>query len=279
MVRVRRGPLQIIRLLAPTAVPRVLGWGSVALVGAAFLWWSPLSPVALWRADVMLGQGSPLGATEIYDAIAQSNPLPHLRAAALERSALTWSVELGMPQEARVRLEMLLHQNMTEPERADLLDRVGELLVLEGHTIEAARRLREAHDIAPEVPEAAERMMRAARAASAGGDLELAARLWRRLGDAHPEERARSELGLANVALSKGDVEVALQAFEAASEFAKALAMGGPELSSVASLGSATCLERLGELDEALAELDEADLPEEVIERRAARIRAREAIR
>jgi tetratricopeptide (TPR) repeat protein len=227
----------------------------------------------------MLGHGSPLAATELYDAIAHTNPLPHIRAQALERSALTWSVELGMPQEARIRLEELLHEEMTDPQRADLLDRVGELLILEGHVLEAARRLREAHDIAPEMAGASERLARAARAAASGGDLDLAARLWRRLGDAHPEERARSELGLANVALSKGDMEVALQAFEAASKFAGDLAVGGHEVASVASLGSATCLERLGELDEALAELDEADLPSEVVERRAARIRAREAIR
>lgn len=221
----------------------------------------------------MLGHGSPLAATEIYDSIANMNPLPNLRAAALERSALTWSVELGMPQEARVRLEQLLHQRMSDKERADLLDRVGELLVLEGHTLDAARRLREAHDIAPDLPEASERLARAARAAATGGDLDLAARLWRRLGEAHPEELARSELGLANVALSMGNVEVALRAFEAATKAATA-----PEIEGVARLGAATCLERLGALDQALAELDEADLPSEVAERRAAQIQARKAI-
>lgn len=273
MARVRRGPLHVVRLLAPGIVPRVFGWGSVAIVTAAFLWLSPISPVALWRADVLLGHGSPMSAIYIYDSIAHTNPLPNLRTAALERSALTWSVELGMPNEARDRLEQLLLERMSDADRALMLDRVGELLLLEGYTLDAARRLREAHDIAPDLPEAPERMARAARAAATGGDLELAGRIWRRLGDAHPDERARSELGLANVALSAGNIEVALEAFEAASKYATA-----PELAGVASLGSATCLERLGALDQALAELDDADLPSAVVERRAAQIQARKAI-
>lgn len=274
MSRVRRGPLQIVRLLAPAVVPRVIGWGSVAIGLALFLWTSPISPVALWRADVMLGHGQPFDAIRVYDAIAKTNPLPSLRAAALERSALTWSVELGAPHEAQARLELRLHQRMSDEERADVLDRLGQMLILEGRQLEAARRLREAHDIAKHVPGAPDRMARAARTAAFGGDLELAARLWRRLGTDHPEQRARSELGLANVALSQGDVEVALVSYEAADDHAF-----DPDVASAASLGAATCLERLGEFDEALAELDDADLPPQVRESRAKKIRAREAIR
>ncbi|MEQ1505387.1 MAG: hypothetical protein ABMB14_24355, partial [Myxococcota bacterium] len=104
MAAIRRGPLQVVSLLAPSVVPRVLGWGSVAIGVAIFLWTSPVSPCALWRADVMLGHGNPYGATLLYDQIAKTNPLPNVRAAALERSALTWSVELGMPTNARDRL-------------------------------------------------------------------------------------------------------------------------------------------------------------------------------
>lgn len=273
MARLRRGPLQVVRLLAPSVVPRVVGWGSVAIGLAIFLWTSPVSPVALWRADVLLGHGQPYRAIQVYDAIAHTNPLPSLRAAALERSALTWSVELGAPHEAQDRLEQRLHQRMSDEERATVLDRLGQMLILEGRQLEAARRLREAHDIAKDLPDAPDRMARAARTAAFGGDLELAARLWRRLGTDHPEQRARSELGLANVALSQGDVEEALASYEAAADHAF-----DPDIRSVASLGAATCLERLGDLDEALAELDEADLPPEVLESRAKQIRAREAI-
>ncbi|MEQ1505473.1 MAG: tetratricopeptide repeat protein, partial [Myxococcota bacterium] len=161
-----------------------------------------------------------------------------------------------------------------DDERADLLDRVGQLLMLEGEHLDAARRLREAHDIAPEAHGAAERLARAAGSAAMGGDLDLADRMWRRMGQAHPDQLARSELGLANVALARGRVEEALASYEAASNHAF-----DPDVSSVASLGAATCLERLGDLDEALAELDAADLPPEVHASRAAQIRAREAVR
>lgn len=274
MARLRRGPLQIVRLLAPSIVPRVFGWGSVAIGMAIFLWTSPVSPVALWRADVMLGHGNPFQAIQVYDAISKTNPLPSVRAAALERSALTWSVELGAPHEAQARLEQRLYQRMSDEERATVLDRLGQMLILEGRQLEAARRLREAHDIAKNLPEAPDRMARAARTAAFGGDLELAARLWRRLGTDHPEQAARSELGLANVALSQGDVEEALGNYLAAADHAF-----DPDVASAASLGAATCLERLGDFDEALAQLEGADLPPQVRESRAKQIQAREAIR
>lgn len=261
-------------MLAPGVVPRVLGWSSVAIGVALFLWTSPVSPVALWRADVMLGHGSPIEAIGLYDAIAATNPLPWVRAAALERSALTWSVELGQPSEARERLERRLNQHMSSAEQADVLDRVGQLLLLEGQSLDAAVRLREAHDIAKDAPGASDRLARAARAAANGGDLDLSARMWRRMGQDHPEQLARSELGLANVALARGEVEEALASYEAAAKHAV-----DKNIVSVASLGAATCLERLGDLDQALAELDAADLPPEVHASRAAQIRAREAIR
>ncbi|MEQ1567850.1 MAG: tetratricopeptide repeat protein [Myxococcota bacterium] len=271
---VRRGSLQVVKLLAPSMVSRVLGWSALTLGFALFLWTSPASPVALWRADVWLGHGRPYDAALLYDRIAQLNPLPHLRAAALERSALTWSVELGDPHEARDRLEERLHQWMAEPDRADLLQRIGELLLLEGEQLEAARRFREAHDLAPFEPEATERLARAARAAATADDLDLAARLWRRLGQTHPEALSRAELGLANVALSRGDVEGALVAYENAVDHAF-----DADVASVASLGAATCLERLGNLDLALAQLEEADLPDAVRASRAAQIKARGAIK
>jgi tetratricopeptide (TPR) repeat protein len=94
------------------------------------------------------------------------------------------------------------------------------------------------------------------------------------MGQTHPEDLGLSELGLANVALSNGDVEGALKYYENSSSHAF-----DSDVASVASLGAATCLERLGNLDEALAELDAADLPDDVRASRAARIKAREAIK
>jgi tetratricopeptide (TPR) repeat protein len=270
---VRRGSLQVVKLLAPSMLSRLVGWASMATGFSIFMWSSPASPAALWRADVALGHGRALEATEIYDAIARSNPLQHIRAEALERAALTWSVELQDPSEARMRLELRLYQTMPDDERADLLERIAQLLLLEGEQLDASRRFREAHDIAPFAPGGSERLAKAARAAASAGDLDLSARLWRRLGQTHPEDLARSELGLANVSLSRGDVEGALESYENSADHAF-----DADVASVASLGAATCLERLGNLDQALAELDEADLPDAVRESRAAQIKAREAV-
>lgn len=266
--------MQVVKLLAPSMLSRLAGWSLLAIGFAMFMWTSPASPAALWRADVALGHGRAFDATVIYDAIARSNPLPWVRAEALERAALTWSVELQDATEARIRLERRLYQTMPDNERADLLERIGQLLLLDGEQLEAARRFREAHDIAPFVPGGPERLAKAARTAAGAGDLDLAARLYRRLGQTHPEDRARAELGLANVALAQGELEVALESYQEAAGHAF-----DADVASVASLGAATCLERLGKLDEALAELAAADLPDAVRASRAARIKARQAIK
>lgn len=268
------GTLRIVRHIAPAAVNRMIGRALFAGGFLLFLWGFPASPFALYRADVMLGTGNPTQAVRVYDAIARYNPLASVRGLALERAATALSVELGEPGEARVRLEDRLYMRMSDEARASLLERVGELLVQEGEQLDAARRLRESHDIAPDLREAPGRLDRAARAAAGGGNYELAGRLWRRLGQVHPEHLARSELGLANIALAQGDVLNALQSFQTAADHAF-----DPDVASVANLGAATCLERLGNLDEALAELDEADLPQAVHDSRAAQIRARGAIK
>lgn len=274
MGRIRRGVLGVVRLVAPGVSGRVLGWGTVAALVGTFFWAHPVSPLALWRADVLLGHGRPAAAAQLYDAVARFNPMPGLRARALERAASTWAVELSTPREARRRLERRLAMPMTPPERAALLERVGQLLLEEGRPADAAVRLRQAHDLAPTDPGATSRLARAARAAAQAGDPSHADQLWRRLGRMHPEWLARAELGRGNLALRQGRVEEALSLYEKAVDHAF-----DPDVASVARLGAATCLERLGDLQEALAELDEAELPPEVRERRAQRIQDRAALR
>lgn len=268
------GSRRVVRHVAPSAMARLVGRAMFGGGFLLFMWAFPGSPFALYRADVMLGTGNPTMAVKVYDAIASTNPLASVRGEALERAAVALSVELGEPGEARARLEQRLLMRMPDEARATLLDRIGELLVQEGEDLDAARRLREAHDIAPNLRLAPGRLERAARAAAAGGNLELADRLLRRLGQTHPEQFSRSELAVANIALSQGDVQSALVAFQNASSHAF-----DADVAAVAYLGSATCNERLGNLEQALADLALADLPREVYESRAGQIRARTAIR
>jgi tetratricopeptide (TPR) repeat protein len=271
MRRDPEGVLELVRVLAPALVPRTLGYGAVALLVAGLLWTSPLSPVPLLRADVLLGEGRALAAVQVYDAVAAQNPSKELRALALERAASAWTVELMVPREARQRLEQLLWYRPARTDTAALLARIGALLLEEEDYAAAAVRFREAHDLAPMAPEAADRLALAATAADHAGDRRLADALWSRLGRAHPERAAVAELGRASVALHEGQVEQALAAYRRA-----ATSTFDPDLAAAATLGATVCQARLGDVDGALEALDEVDLPRGVTRPRTEALEARQ---
>lgn len=270
MARDPEGLLEVVRVLAPSLVPRAIAWGAVAAASAVFLWMSPQSPLALQRADVLLGHGRALEAARIYDGVAEASPWPALREASLARSAVTWEVELDAPREARLRWERLLWYRPGRSETAELLARIGGLLVEEGQFADAAVRLREAHDLAPQAREAGERLAAAATAADHAKDRRLADALWKRLGKTHPEQVARAELARGTLALHRGETESALGAFRRAE--------GGtfdPDLAAAAALGATVCLSRLGDVPGALSTLEEADLPPGVAGPRQQALRSR----
>ncbi len=66
--------------------------------------------------------------------------------------------------------------------------------------------------------------------------------------------------------LAHGDAHGALSRYQRALSYDE-----DPSLTTMARLGAATCMERLGYLDGALAELDGIELPPEVMEARASR--------
>ena len=268
-----RGFIALLHQAVPHATSRVVAWGLFSALAVAFLWYHPASPIALWRGDVALGNGRPHAAIEAYDAVGHGHPDPAVRAEALRRSALVWAVELGRPDEARVRYEWLLPLRMEHHERAEVLDHLGELLVDEGRYLDAAQRLREAHDLDLDSPEAGDRLVRSARAAAMAKDFPMAERAWRRLAKKHPVLAARAHLGRANLRLQRGDAVGALALYEKAVDSAF-----DPDIAAVSQLGIATCLERLGDLDSALAELDEASLPSDIRAQRASSIRARDRL-
>ncbi len=270
MDRDREGLLAMLGLVAPNLLPRTSAWAAVGLALAAFVLLSPASPVALAEGDLLAGIGQPERAVEAYDATARWTPWRPIRRAALERAAHTWAVELDDPVEARHRLEELLREPGDPSSQAALLERIGILMLAEGEVDAGIRRLREAHDLDPQAAEATRRLERAAEAASAAGNLEQAERLWRRLGQLHPDRYAVAELGRADVALRRGRIEAALTAYDNANEHTF-----DPDLAAAAKFGSSICLERLGDLEEALANLDEAELPPGVLEQRTSKMRAR----
>jgi tetratricopeptide (TPR) repeat protein len=234
---------------------------------------SPLSPAALGPADAALGRGNPALAAARYDRIAAVHPLRSYRDEALYRAARVWSVDLDDPDQALERLHRLSRSVRTrDPERAAAVEaQIGHLqLSAKQDPVRAARAFDRAVSTAPLAAEAVAWRVAAARAWREAGELEAAERRWSVIESTHPERVGEAALALAELALTRGDAQAALGLYErAAHRLTDEVERG------VAQLGIATCYERLGDLDEALAALDDADLPDPVRERRVQAVRAR----
>lgn len=239
------------------------------LTVAAWLWASPASPLALERADALLGGDRPHVAAARYDAIGAAHPDPETRIQALRRSAQVWSVALSEPAQSRRRLERVAELQGDPAARANTLDQVAELLAEERLYASAAATWREAHDLLPRADGAPERLLAAARARASAGDRDGASATYARVVRRHPKLRSEALIGRAELLLADGRVEEALPLFE------RARRTSDPALETVARLGGAACLERLGDLDEAIAQIDAADLPEDVRARRTGGMRER----
>jgi len=252
-----------------SAAGGVLG---VAALGA-LLWLLPGSPVTLWRADAALGSHAADQAVALYDDVGQNGWWTTLQTTALRRSAALLSTELAEPAQARERLEHVLALTPFEghqAERAELRERIGELLLDERDLAGAARAYVAAVAADPQGQAAGRRLVLAARTASEAGEAELAAQLWERVAQEHPQHTATARLAQGRAALRAGQTQQAHRLFSQALEHG-----GGPDLQAAARLGVATCLERLGSLDEAIAEIDLVDLPGEVRETRLDALRSR----
>jgi tetratricopeptide (TPR) repeat protein len=239
------------------------------LVLAAGLWVSPASPLALSRGDVALGQGQPADAVALYDAAAEWTPFPSMRRTALDRAATVLEAELHDPSGARQRLNELLQDELGPEIRASLGARVAATYQLEGKHARAAAEWRDALEIAPEAVDAALWRARSAGALADAGRPRRALAQWVLLVQEHPAWRAQANLNRAQLLLAGGDVSEALPLFE------DVVRVGDAAEVAAGRLGASVCLERLGNLDEALARLDLADLPDDVHRTRADGLRQR----
>src|SRR5690606_24846981 len=111
------------------------------------------------------------------------------------------------------------------------------------------------------------------RARSEAGDQRVADRIWRELGEGYPRYLGSSLMARAELLLSEGDPQGALSLYEAA-----IAELSDPHVVAVARLGSAACLERLGDLDGALAAIEYGDLPADVLHARRQGLRTRSAM-
>lgn len=255
-------------LLAP------LGFlASLAVLGAA-MWVLPGSPVTLWRADAAVGAARVVDAVALYDDVASSGWTQGLRRRALHRSAALYSTDLARPAQARAQLERLLSLESDPLREAELHERIGHLWAVSREPALAGRSFMAAHAALPTHSRAPERLVLAGRAVAEAGKVLHASEIWEQLGEAYPTHRSIARLAQARIALANDDAQAAHRLFSEALTTARSA-----DERAAARLGVATSLERLGNLDEAIAELDQLDLPGGVRDRRLDSLRVRRDVR
>lgn len=264
----------LVRLLG-FPLPRVLGWAAVAGALALAVWSSPVSPAALSWADTSLGAYEPALAASRYDQVASLHPIPWVRQEAQYRSALILGTELRATEDAAERLRAVISAAPEGHRAADAWELLGHLLRRNNAAdAEAGNAFQLAFNADRSGERAEARLLLAARAFSEAGSPEQATAAWRRVEKAFPQHKARSRIALAQLALASGDAQRALALYEEAIPHAN-----DADVRQVAALGASTCLERLGNLDSALAELDGADLPDAVRNARREGMASRRSVR
>jgi len=252
-----------------------LGGGLVLAVAlcasAVFLGWSGRSPLAMSFADAAAGAGHLDAAIERYDTIAAVNPSEAVRADALWRAGMMLDADRHDAAAARSRFRRLSVMEGSDL-RGPAYAQVGRILVTEERRLSAGGdALWDAQRVAPGHPDARRWLAGAAQAYAEAGEASSSERAWTALARDYPGDRVTALLGRAALKLAADDTTSALHLYRLAQDSAPATSA----VAAVAGLGVATCLERLGDLDEALAELDAADLPDGVRSARAGGMRAR----
>jgi len=225
----------------------------------ALMWFSPVSPTAVARADALAQSGETDRALVLYQRVAKYHPMASQRVRARMRSALWYEVELGSaPQAVSLLRQVAEDPSATSGERGRAFAEMGRLFLRSlDDPKQAAAAYQMAYAADPEDPEAGERLMASARTRQTSGALEEAHQAWETVGRRFPLHLAESMIAQGEILLAKGKVAQALERFEGA------LAVTTDEkMMQLARLGAATCKERLGSIEAAIAELEAADLPE-----------------
>lgn len=251
---------------------RAVAWGLVLLLAAPALWFSPFSPFAMGRADVLYGEGELDAAARAYGAIGRWHPWGPLRVEANLRAATIASVDLQDPQAARTYLHRVIEASAaTPPVRASAWERLGHLeWNVFNRPDEAAAAFQMAYELDMIGEPARRRLVLTARARTEAGQTEAALTAWERVARRLPSDRALARVSQGALRLASGDEEGALESYQAA-----IAATTDPALLQVARLGMATCKERLGLLKAALEDVASADLPADVAAERQRRLEER----
>jgi tetratricopeptide (TPR) repeat protein len=237
-------------------------WGCVVgfvALGAALIV-LPSSPLALVRADFLYGLGHTESALELYDDVAENGLIRTQRLSALRRSAALWSIEMNAPMESSKRWEALAKQSTNSIEQADAWRTVAQILSHDGrHADLAAQAYERSANLYVQDVDAAAQWMHAGTQWKRSGELERAKQIWITVTERYPLQRSDAYVALGRSSLSLGLGEQALSWFDNAVDTSHSAAQRG-----LAKMGVAISLERLGNLDEAIAELNGSSLPEDV---------------
>jgi tetratricopeptide (TPR) repeat protein len=232
---------------------------------------SPASPLCLLRADFLHGLGQVESAVGVYDQIADAGLSASLRREALHRSAVLMRIELERPMEARSRFERLAKTYVVDSDRSEAWHQVALILAESGADPEgAARAFEQSAALLGTREPAVALWMSAAQQWVRSGQGARSKQIWLTLTERFPSHRSAAYVALGQYSLGREFAGVALSWFEHAVDHAKTEDGRG-----LAKMGVAICLERLGNLDEAIAELDSADFPEDVREVRRRKMRER----
>lgn len=250
-----------------------LGGACLSAIGVAALLIAPVSPLAAGLAEADLGRGLADDAAAAYVRLARASTEPEVRIHALEQAARVHELERNDREEARRLLQLRLSLGGTPAELAAVREELAESHLADRQVVEASQQFVAAHDADPEGERAPELLARAAELRVVSEEPGKARALWGRVIQLHPSHASRANLGLGSLALAQNRPAMALSPFQAASR------SPDPDIAKAARLGLAACYERLGELDGALAELDQSSLPIDVRERRKAGLRDRASVK
>jgi tetratricopeptide (TPR) repeat protein len=259
--------------LFPLAKVRGKWIGLLCIGFSCAVFFFPGTPLTMMRADLRAASGNHEGAVVLYDQVANRGWSSGQRLLALRRSATLWSVALGVPDESRRRLERYAILVESPAERARTWVRVGQSYSRFSHQpVYAARSFQRAAENASTIDEKAAYQLLAASSLSEAGQLKRATVLWDRVAKDSVTHRAAALIASGQQSLRQGNAEDALGRFGDAVDAALM-----DDDRGLAKLGLAICLERLGNLEGAIAEMDGADLPSELRDVRVQAMQERKA--
>ena len=242
----------------------------VSLAALAVLLLAPGTPWSVGHGDVLLAAGHPRLAVTWYRWVARAALSPDLERRAWRRALIVTEVDLADPVGSAALLAEQLSTTTGRRHRARILADIADNHRRQGDLKQATATWLRAAEEAPRAASAGDWLLRRANTLADLGQGDAADSAFAQLGHAHPEHRGHAWLARARLAQARGDIHEALKHYDVALENAQQ-----PEVAAVARLGAAACLERLGELDEALVMLDAPALPREVREVRADGLRRR----